>query len=167
MIPFKTVEHQPNFPNEDLTEGNVPLVEHFLFEHAEAKAHARYLEDSMRPLHLTGHYALEQAGITLRYDPAEYSAFCNGFAAFEYVSLVVNPRFIREQLIVKNAQRLLTSLEAIPELELSEGREAWMNAYPNVNDVLIENGVRSGESMAQLQARAMGAQIACELQKAA
>jgi hypothetical protein len=167
MSQLEVIRHQPNFPNEDLEDANVSIMEFFLQERTEALSHARYIKETFRPIHQSAHYALQQAGVEVDYTPAEYEAFCKGFAAFEYVSLMVNPRYIREQLIVKNVHRLLTSIEAIPEIELADGREAWMETYPNMNDVLIDAGTRDGETMAQLHSRTMGAQIACEMQRAA
>lgn len=167
MSQLEVIQHQPNFPNEDLDDANVPIVEFFLQENPEAVSHARYLNESFRPVHKTAHYALQHAGVKVEYTPAEYDAFCKGFAAFEYISLIVNPRYIREQLIIKNTHRLLTAVEALPEIELADSRELWMESYPNINDVLIDTGSREGETMAQLHSRSMGAQIAYELQRVA
>lgn len=161
------IKKQPNFPNEDLESANVELMSTYLRHMHEPTSYAKYLHEHFRPVHLTAHFALEQAGVEVTYTPEEYTAFCKGFADFEYVSLMVNPRFIREKLVVKNVRRLLTSTVAIPEIELLDGREPWLKAYPNMNDVLTEEGHRRNESMAALHSRAMGAQLACELQRAA
>lgn len=166
MNSFEVIKHQPNFPNEDLDEKNVHIMEFFLTENHEATTHAKFLGESMRPLHLTAHYALELSGVEVDYTPAEYDAFCKGFAAFEYVSLMVNPRHVREQLVVKNVHRLLTGA-VIPELEVAERRQAWVNGFPNVNDVLAGVSSKEGESLPQLYSRTIGAQMAWEFQKAA
>ena len=167
MSGLEIIRHQPDFPNEDLKDANVPLMEFYLKEMHEAKAHAHFLAESMRPLHLTAHYALQQAGVEVQYTPQEYEAFCKGFAALEYISLMVNPRYIREQLIVKNVHTLLTSSGAIPEIEIADRREAWIDMYPNIHEVVVNTGVADGETMPQLHSRAIGAQIASELQMVA
>ncbi len=167
MREFEVIKRQPNFPNEDLHEKNVPIMEFFLQENHEASSHARFLYDSMRPLHLTAHYALQLSGVEVEYTPAEYEAFCNGFAAFEYVSLMVNPRHVREELIANNVHTLLTATGVFPEIEIADRRQAWVNGFPNVNDVLSGVSATKGETLPQLYSRAIGAQMAWELQKAA
>ena len=167
MSSFEVIKRQPNFPNEDLDEKNVPIMEFFLRDQHEATTHAKFLGESMRPLHLTAHYALELSGVEVDYTPAEYDAFCKGFAAFEYVSLMVNPRHVREQLVARNVHRLLTATNVFPELEVAERRQAWINGFPNVNDVLTGVSVKEGETLPQLYSRTIGAQMAWEFQKAA
>lgn len=167
MKQFETITLQPDFPNEDLHEHNVPLIEFYLQEMHEPRTHATFLKESMRPLHLTAHHALQLSGVEVVYDPDEYDAFCNGFAAFEYISLLVNPRHIREQLIVKNVHMLLTANDIIPELDMADRRQAWMDMYPNVTGVITNETIAHAETLPQLYSRAIGAQIACEMQMAA
>ena len=167
MSELVVIKRQPNFPNEDLDEKNVPIMEFYLHEHHEADSHAKYLSETLRPIHLTAHYALQLSGVEVDYTPDEYEAFCKGFAAFEYVSLMVNPRHVREQLVVRNVHTLLTANDVIPEIELADRRQPWVETFPNVNDVLTHASVQQGETLPQLYSRTMGAQVAWELQKAA
>lgn len=167
MSELEVIKHQPNFPNEDLNAANVPFMKYYIEEHPEAKSHARQLGETLRPIHLNAHYALEHSGVKVKYTPEEYVAFCKGFATLEYMSLFVKQRFAREQLVVGNVHRLLTSSEAFPEIELADNRQSWMEAYPNVNDVLFGAGRRAGEDLPELYSRSMGAQVAWELQREA
>jgi len=167
MQQFEVIKYQPDFPNEDLDQTNVPFVDFYLRENHEPRSHAHQLRETMRPLHLTAHRALQQCGIELEYSQDEYDAFCDGFADFEYMSLVVNPRYVKEQLVVKNVHLLLTHTGAMPEIELADHRSPWIDIFPNVHSVITDNGVRQGNTMAQLHSRTMGAQIAYELQAAA
>lgn len=167
MSAIEVIKRQPDFPNEDLANENIALMEFYLKEMHEATTHARILAESMRPLHLTAHHALQLSGIEVKYTPEEYEAFCKGFAALEYISIMVNPRHIREQLVAKNVHTLLTATDILPELNMATRRDAWIGMYPNVNEVLVNSSVAQGETMPQLYSRTIGAQVACELQMTA
>lgn len=167
MPELEVIKPQPDFPNEDLANENVAFVDYFLKERTEARSYAQSLESTMRPLHLTAHYALELVGVNVAYTPEEYTAFCKGFASFEYMSLLVTRRHVAEQLFARNALMLLTGEAVIPEIDMATRRAAWIDLYPNVNDVVLKGSVVDGETMPQLYSRAMGAQIACELQMTA
>ena len=80
---------------------------------------------------------------------------------------MVNPRHVREELIAKNVHSLLTATGVFPEIEIADRRQAWVNGFPNVNDVLTGVSANRGETLPQLYSRAIGAQMAWELQKAA
>ena len=66
---------------------------------------------------------------------------------------------------MSNTRRLLTSSEVKLELELFNQHDTWREAFPNTNELLIEAGVKEGDTMAQLYSRTKGAQVAYELQK--
>lgn len=165
MSELEVIKHQPNFPNEDLAAANVPFMKYYLQEGTEVASQTRQLGETLRPIHLTAHHALQLSGIEVKYTPNEYDAFCKGFATFEYASLMVKHRFARQQLVVGNVHRLFTSSEALPEIELADNRQDWMETYPNVNDVLFGAGRGEGEELPELYSRSMGAQVAWELQR--
>lgn len=167
MPGLEIIRRQPDFPNEDLSKENIPFMEYYLKEMHESKSHARHLEETLRPLHLTAHHALQLSGIEVVYSPEEYESFCKGFAALEYISLIVNPRHVREQLVVQNVHTLLTATGIIPEIEMADRRAAWVDMYPNVNEVVVTSSVADEETLPQLYSRAIGAQVACELQMTA
>lgn len=157
---------QPDFPNEDLSEANVPHVEYYLGERRYEAASAEYFRQSLRMLHITGHQALQICGIEVDYSEKEYVAFCKGFASFEHMSMLVNPRPYDGMLAVANTRELLVE-SAIAEFEIADHYKAWLTTHPNAYGVVIESGAAQGEGMKQLHARAIGAQLACELQMVA
>lgn len=167
MTHLSVIERQPNFPNEDLTDSNVDHVRYYLSEIHDDAAYANFLRDSLRMLHQTGHQALQICGVEVDYSEAEYFAFCEGFAAFEYVSTLVNPRLYDGNIAVANARELLVKNADFADLELANHHAAWFQTHPNTHGVIINAGAEKGETMKQLQVMGMGAQIACEFQMVA
>lgn len=92
MMHLEVLKSQPNFPNEDLTDSNAGIINYCLQEVGGERAYAEYLQKSMRALQTTAHEALRICGVQVDYSQDEYESFCGGFAAFEYASLLVNPR---------------------------------------------------------------------------
>ena len=69
--------------------------------------------------------------------------------------------------MIKNVHLLFTSGAVIPEIDIAERRQAWMEMYPNTTAVITSEQVAQHDSLPELYSRAIGAQIACELQMAA
>lgn len=167
MSKIEVLSTQPNFPNEDLDETNAELIGYFLrHEHSDA-SYADFLRSSLRMLHITGHQALQIVGIEVDYSEKEYNAFCAGFAALEYTSLLVNPRQYDGTLAVANTKELLIDTGELADLEIADRYSAWMTSHPTTHEVITKVGAEHGETMKQLHARGIGAQLACELQRAA
>lgn len=77
---------------------------------------------------------------------------------------MVNPRHIREQLVVRNVHNLLTRTGVVPEIELADRHDTWTDLFPNVYDVVSEVGYRKNETLEQVASRTAGAHMAHELQ---
>lgn len=167
MNTFETLQRQPNFPNEDLQDGNVNMVEYYLEEIQGSQAHAEHLRESLRMVHITAHEALRLCGIEVEYSQQEYDTFCKGFASFEYMSLLVNPRELNGAALIQNTKELLINPGDNADVGIAERRENWIKVFPNVYGLVVDAGARQGDSFPQLQSRTIGAQIACELQMAA
>ncbi len=167
MPSINVLQHQPDFPNEDLCDSNAPLVEYYLRERPSDISHAEYLGNSLIMVHHTGHYALRLCGIDVDYSEQEYLAFSRGFAAFEYMSLLVNPRQYNGSLAVRNTSELLVDAGDLADLELANRRKVWPAMYPNAFGVIASVGSSRGQTMKQLHAATLGAQVACELQMTA
>lgn len=167
MRSLEVLTPQPNFPNEDLNEANLPHVEYHLSHiHAE-QTYAESLRTSLHMLHFTGHQALQICGVEVDYSEKEYNAFCDGFAAFEYISMLVNAKVHDGTIAVANVKELLIDSGELVEFEIANHYKAWLDTHPNTHGVITEIGAYRGETMKQLHARAIGAQIACDLQMAA
>ncbi len=57
-------------------------------------------------------------------------------------------------------------MNILSDLEIAERFKAWQDLYPTTYGLIIDAGEERGETLQQLQARAMGAAIARELQVA-
>ncbi len=170
MSSLETLSRQPDFPNEDLHDANVPLVDYYLRAEKGEQPYAQFFihdRASLGAMHATAQEALWLSGVQVAHTPEEYAAFCNGFAAFEYISSLVNPRMKSGAIAVQNTLNLFVANGAMAEVDLAERRQAWMEVFPNTSGVIVKAGMAKGETMAQLHARAIGAQIASELEMAA
>ncbi len=167
MSSLELLARQPDFPNEDLHKKNIAMVEYYLQEEHTDRALAKHLQESMRMVHVVAHQALSIVGVKAEYSQVEYEAFCGGFAAFEYVSLLVNPRMVSGALAIKNTQQLLIEPGELADFSMADRHQPWAQAFPNTYGVIVDTGARRGETMNELQLRAIGAQVASELEMAA
>ena len=164
MSELSLLSRQPEFPKEDLSDTNAAFMEYLLRHEQSNQSYADMLRSSLRPLHVTGHYALKLSGIEVDYSQAEYEAFCEGFAAFEYTHALVSQQLYNGDIAVQKTRRLFVDGKDLADFELADRFAAWQNSHPNTHGVIVTAGAEQGETMKQLQSRAMGAEIAWELQ---
>lgn len=164
MTQFEVPYAQPEFPKEDLHESNAAYVEYLLRHEQSNRPYADMLRGSLRTMHSTGHQALQLCGITLDYSQAEYEAFCEGFAALEYTTTVIGQHLYDGDLAVTKTKLLFIDEVDMAEFELADRFTAWQQSHPNTYGVIVNDGEAQGETMKQLQARAIGAEMAWELQ---
>lgn len=161
------LKDQPAFPNEDLTADNADVLDYHLAMMGKVEAGMEHYMQTMRTVYRTAHSALVGIGIDTSERPAEYAAFCHGYATFDVMLLMVNmahPREYDMELAARRFREMFLQSEELADLELAMRRAAWVNSYPNTFDVAIKSGTRRGETMSQLQARTMGTQIAHDMQ---
>lgn len=164
MSALELLTAQPNFPDEDLAEKNVPHVEFYLQHEKSNEAFEQHLRESMRVVHRIGHNALEIVGVEVDYSEAEYNAFCGGFAALEYTSMLVREKQHDSGMLIANTRNILIESGEMADFEIASLYAVWAEAHPNTHGVMIDTGAVRGETMKQLQARAMGACVAGVLQ---
>ncbi len=164
MSALELLTSQPNFPDEDLAEKNVPHVEFYLQHERSNEAFEHHLRDSLRIVHKIGHNALEICGVTIDYSEAEYNAFCGGFAALEYTSMLVREKQQNDTLLIANTRNILIESGEMVDFEVASRYATWTEAHPNTYGVIVDTGAARGETMKQLQARTMGACVAGVLQ---
>lgn len=167
MTSFEVLKRQPDFPNIDLSEPNAAQVSYYLQNERGEKPYADFLRASLRTIHITGHQALQVFGVELDYSEDEYFAFCDGFAALEYTSLLVNPQLYNGTIAVRKTQDILVNHSDSADLEIADRYALWLKTHPNTHGVIVDAGAVQGETMKQLHARTIGAHIASELQRAA
>lgn len=183
---------QPNFPHEDLSDNNSAMLEYILQNDDGLEAHAERLQHSQRQIHLIANRALQFLGIKTRYAEEELLSFSRGFAGFEIINDLVHPprtydmlpaRHRIEKLFIDTRDFFELQLEEFyrsqsehrspapvtrdrpaPELDLAHQHMALARNLPNTFGVLLQLGAAHNETMAQLQTRAMGAQLAHSLQ---
>lgn len=159
-----TLERQPGFPNEDLSPRNAELMAFYLGRNPEGRAFAEHLAASMVGVYSMARHALIARGIGMTENPQEYRAFRQGFAEFDTMALLVNPRVYSGTIAVRKAYELLVAPGDFADFELMERSKIWADKYPNVHDVMVTVGSERDETMTALHARITGAQVACELQ---
>lgn len=168
MPSLETIQLQPDFPNEDLDDENVPFVEHNILTQPESGAYVNTLStgpNSMVYVYRQAHCALRMCGIDAEYTKASYQSFLGGFADFEQMSLLVRPRPYDGKTAVRRTKELLVDTGDLAEVVMSDGLAKWKHQLPNAYGVIINHGDKAGESMKEIQARTAGAYVACVLQR--
>ncbi|MGV9001868.1 MAG: hypothetical protein ACOH18_02840 [Candidatus Saccharimonadaceae bacterium] len=166
MPELEVFKRQPNFPKEDLSDANAAYVE-YLFRHEQgSRAYASWLHPHLRSIHATGHHTLIVCGVEVDNSDAEYDAFCEGFAALEYTSNVVGQRLYSGETAIAKVGRLFINRAHMVEFDLATRFTAWQQSHPNTYGTIVNAGLEQGETLKQLQARGVGAEIAWELQVA-
>lgn len=166
MSTLELLTSQPNFPDEDLAEKNIPHVEFYLQHERSNEAFEQHIRKSMHIVYKIGHNALEIFGVEVDYSEAEYRAFCGGFAALEYTSMLVREKQHDSTMLVTNTRNILINTGEMVDFEVASLYATWTETHPNTHGVVIDTGAARGETMKQLQARAMGACVAGVLQGA-
>lgn len=166
MTSLEVFQPQPEFPNEDLLESNVLYMTHLLRHEKSDQVHAEQLGESLRQVHVAGHQALQICGIEVAYSQSEYAAFRAGFAAHEYTTMVIRQKPYSLTTAAAKTQSLFIDQPALADLEIAERFKAWQDLHPTTYSLIVSAGEEQGETMQQLQARAMGAAIARELEVA-
>lgn len=183
---------QPDFPQEDLSDDNVEMLDFQLSKDEGLTAYAEQLQHHQRQIHLIADRALKVLGIKTRYAEGELFAFSHGFASFETINdLVHPPRLYNMQLARSRVEQLFVDTRSFfeiefeelqrsldenrdmlpvshdrpaPELELANRHNILPNNHPNTYGVILKLGETRDESMAQLQARTAGAALAYSFQ---
>jgi hypothetical protein len=163
--PFIHLEPQSDFPASDLTDDNDDILVHVLSDEAGVESHAIYLQQYQRALYETAHMALLYCDYPAENSFDEYQAFTRGFATFETISSLVRPGVYDTSFAALRAQWMLMAPGEFTDVELAKRTKSWPDERPNTHGAVITIGEKRGESMNQLRSRAIGAQIAFELQR--
>lgn len=161
---FIHIEKQSDFPASDLTETNATVLPHVL-EFAGIESQARHLQEYQRPLYEMAHYALWRSGFANVNSPEEYSSFTQGFATFEAMSMIVQQRLYDGELAVNRTNMMYVLDADFADVELAERIGKWPDERPNTYGAVVQTGINSQETVNQIRARTIGAQIAFELQR--
>lgn len=182
------LDHQPAFPQTDLTESNTDMLKFILASSKGMEAQGEHLKPYQGYIHLIADYALKLSGIKTRYSEDELVAFSQGFASFETINMMVHPpRLYDTQIAQQKVRKLFVPPELdpfelevaellgttdsyqpepiifAPELELAERQSDWSQNLPNTFDVVVNLGEKRRETMEQIHARTAGAHIAYQL----
>lgn len=162
---FITLEKQPDFPDRDLTDANAEMIgDYYLPETQSVAIEAERLSEHQRALFqsLIGVLALRESEVQIEDEPQAYRAFTLGFASYEFIQLLVTESAYDTSKAAVRLQSLYTGPETI---SFSERVPLWPDRRPNIYRTVIKQGLDSDEPNEILQARALGAQVAFELQQ--
>lgn len=158
------LEPQPDYPVEDVSPNNVEMLGGFwLINRPGIDAQTKILAKHQRAVFSMAVTALGMKKIKIEDAPAEYVGFRRGFAAVEFMTTLLHSARDDWDTSVRSAQIMFRDGDFFDANSLAERRDKWMENYPNTCEVMFSAGTALGESMTQLQARAVGAQIALEL----
>lgn len=160
-----TLESQPDFPGRDLTDKNAEMIgAYYLPNTPGIELEARRLQQYQRQLFESAliAFALTDMPVKVESSPETYAPFTEGFASYELIQLLVTSS-------AYNTERSISRLEAlylgVAMIDMPARIEAWPDIRPNTYRAVLGRGVGKGETIEQLQARALGAQVAFELQR--
>lgn len=163
---FIHLETQHDFPASDLTEVNADILPYVLDDNSGVESHAVFLQKHQRSLYKTAYKALLYCDYPAENSFEEYQAFTRGFATFEAISSLVRPIGAYDTTFAAlRAQWLLMAPGEYIDVELGKRTKTWPDERPNTHGTVVAIGEKRGETMNQLRSRAIGAQIAFELQR--
>jgi hypothetical protein len=160
-----TLEEQPDFPASDLSDMNAEMIGEYYLPHTPGlEQEARRLQLYQRQLFEAAliAFALTNMPVRLESSPDTYIPFTEGFASYELIQLLVTSSAYDVERAVSRFQALYLSAGIV---DLPARIETWPDVRPNIYRTVLSPGIGQGASNAQLHARALGAQIAFELQR--
>jgi hypothetical protein len=158
------LEQQPDFPSEDLSEHNADMLRYYLRTEAGLDAEVTRLFVHQRTLFEMARLTLWLRNIDIDDAPQEYHSFTHGFAAYEMIQSVVTGAPYDISLAAQHVNTDLIN-NSMPANEVAKRSALWPFEKPNLYGTITAVGDARGETMAQLHARTIGAQLAFELQR--
>lgn len=158
------MESQPAFPDEDLSETNAAFMSHDLTTNLSERAYATSFETNLVPIFRLGHEALQIRELPSEDSRASYDAFCDGFAASEFVMASVRRRIYDGTRAVEATGELLRSGTAAAKI-LSQQYQSWLDTHINTFGVIADVSIARGDTIKQTQARSIGACTAMIFQR--
>lgn len=160
------LETQPDFPAQDLSLHNADMLGTYYLRHtAGLEGETERLFEHQRALFEVAQLSLWLRNIVVDNAPKEYRSFTGGFAAYELVQMLVTGSSYDTELAVMRADLHLINSNTAPFIEIAERNALWPYERPNLYQAITDSGKAKEETEAQLQARAIGAQLAFELQR--
>lgn len=160
------LETQTNFPAQDLSPHNADMMGMYYLRHTVGlEAEAERLFEHQRALFALAQLSLWLRNVTIDDGPREYRSFTHGFAAYELIHSLVTGAAYDTGLAVMRADLHLINSNNPAFVEIAERNVLWPLERPNLYQAITVSGEAREETEAQLQARAIGAQFAFELQR--
>lgn len=158
------LEPQPDYPVVDLTLNNTNMFgSYWLINEPGVEAQVKILFKHQRLIFSVGVIALGMQGVRIEDAPVEYVGFRRGFASVEFMADILRFPYNDGDTMIRNAQTMLGDGDFFDANGLAERSKEWYIKHPNTYEAVLAAGVALGESMPQLQARSVGAQVALEL----
>ncbi|HEY8992665.1 MAG TPA: hypothetical protein VIM37_02335 [Candidatus Microsaccharimonas sp.] len=162
--PIIVLEQQPDFPGEDLSENNADMLRYYLRSEGGLDTEVARLYEHQRVLFEMARLTLWLRNIEIDDAPKDYQSFTHGFASYELIQSVVTGTTYDTARAAQRANKYLITNQA-PEIDAAQRSAAWPFERPNLYGAIATSGEARGETMKQLHARVVGAQLAFELQR--
>lgn len=156
-------ESQPKFPNEDISDNNAAMASWHLKVGVERHAYLDNFHNNMSLLHDLGNAALSYMDTNPGNNRKEYTAFCKGFAAIDYLSVLLDSRPFQQIGNGAGMDKFVLQHDSFADVELAKRVKDWRESHENTLMLLLEESDKYSESPKQFTARLIGAQVASEL----
>lgn len=157
------LEHQPDFPDQDLSASNRDILPAFLYDEPGIVGQSKHLESYQHTLYTLAVFATQQTAEPLDNREKQYRAFTHGFASFDIINILVGNAFKSSKRAVEQFRAYFLDQSFTSEHALAERSDDWPLVWPNIHATVQEIGRLRGETPQLLRARQIGAQIAHEL----
>lgn len=138
-----TLESQPGFPLEDLSDGNADKLELLMLNKEIVEQSQRFARMNSY-LYKVGNFAIEMAFRDILSQTGSV-AINHGIRAYEAMSALVNPvidnRIHNDISVSKNIIELHAELREYPLVAVEDAKEN-LHHYPNLEGVVLENARR-------------------------
>lgn len=163
MTDFERIEPiilQPSFPPEDLSEKNVPLISMEMLMAETDLVMADAMEAQLDPLYtaIEGEVATLVPGI--EENPLGLRTFAEGFSAFQFMSLSVNPNNGVSTVLPLPTERTVRAMRGF-----RLGHAAWANENHTTHGVIVNTAFNREEPLPFIHIRAYAAQVAFEIMR--
>lgn len=132
-------ESQPNFPREDLTDGNAAMLE-LLLQNEELLLRSHKTAEEAAWLYAYAHPAARQAGQRLSAIEPHLGAFSHGVTAYEAIAALV-----QAEPVSKTGERLSVVRDSVVSLSVGLGESALLNYVDEASEQFKEQMPRTVE----------------------
>jgi hypothetical protein len=131
------LDHQPNFPEEDLTQNNAAFLEMFL-QNQELVNATHPQAESTQLLYKMAHWTVQESKDVFE-DPNIYASFAHGFTIYEIISSLVapKPQLAEDASVVAATRGLMTALKSSKRIDfMTDAYDEFTNLQPRTSEII-------------------------------